>query len=116
MLLWGIFHGRVSLVRQGLSGLGVGLVLFVVGFAFFEGVLNLGGERGLAPLGRQALPIALIAAGVLVVISRLLPRRHQQSGPQTGWPPQSSPPWSTAPTGPLGPHISDMDTREARET
>lgn len=115
MLLWGIFHGRGSLVRQGLSGLGVGLVLFVVAFAFFEGVLNLGGERGLAPLGRQALPVALIAAGVLVVISRLLPGRRPEPGLYTEWPPQSSPPWSTGSAGPLVPPASDSDSREARE-
>ncbi|MGI8928884.1 MAG: LiaI-LiaF-like domain-containing protein, partial [Candidatus Limnocylindrales bacterium] len=57
MLLWGIFHGRGDVARQGLSGLGVGLIILIIGFAFFEGVLHLGGERGLAPLGRQALPV-----------------------------------------------------------
>ncbi|HUR15856.1 MAG TPA: DUF5668 domain-containing protein [Candidatus Limnocylindrales bacterium] len=76
MLLWGIFHGRMGVVRQGVSGLGLGLVLFLVGFGFFEGVLNIGGERGLAGLGRQALPVALILVGVLLVISRLMPSRE----------------------------------------
>lgn len=90
MLLWGIFHGRGDLVRQGLSGLGVGLVLFIVGFAFFEGVLNLGGERGLAPLGRQALPVALIVAGVLVVLSRLWPQRRPEPAAYTDWPPTAT--------------------------
>lgn len=94
MLLWGIFHGRGDVARQGLSGLGVGLIVFIIGFAFFEGVLHLGGERGLAPLGRQALPVALIAAGVLVVFSRLLPRRPAPVA-YAEWPPQSDPPWST---------------------
>ena len=108
MLLWGIFHGRGDLVRQGLSGLGVGLVIFIIGFAFFEGVLHLGGERGLAPLGRQALPIALIAAGVLVVLSRLWPRRRPQRAPYTEWPPQSGAPWSSGSGGPLVPPPSEV--------
>ena len=64
MLLWGAIHRSGTVVRQGLAGLGVGIVLFTIGFAFFEGVLNIGGERGLAPLGRQALPVALIGVGV----------------------------------------------------
>lgn len=86
MLLWGVLHRRGSIARQGLSGVGVGLVLFIVGFAFFEGVLNLGGGRGLAPLGRQALPVALIVAGVLVVLSRLAPRPRPNAS-YAGWEP-----------------------------
>ena len=75
MTLWGLLHLRGGLVRAGLGTLGVGLVLFLVFFAFFEGVLNIGGERGFAPYGRQALPVALIVAGALIVLSRLWPRR-----------------------------------------
>lgn len=108
MLLWGVFHGRGDVARQGLSALGVGLVLFMVGFAFFEGVLHLGGERGLAPLGRQALPVALIAAGVLVVLTRLWPRRQPERVPYTEWPPQPNPPWSTTGSGPLASPPSEV--------
>jgi len=111
MLLWGVVHGRGDLVRQGLSGLGVGLVLFIVGFALFEGVLQLGGERGLAPLGRQALPVALIAAGVLVVLSRVWPRRGPEPAPYTEWPPQapqSGAPWSSGPGRSLVPPTSEV--------
>lgn len=80
MLLWGVVHGRGAMIRVGLGAMFAGAVLFLIGFAFFEGVLNLGGERGLAPLGRQALPVALIAAGVLIIVSRIWP-----SSPR-GWP------------------------------
>jgi hypothetical protein len=107
MLLWGSFHGSGSVVRQGLSGLGVGIVVFIVGFAFFEGVLNLGGTRGLAPLGRQALPIALIGAGVLVIISRLWPRPSTAAPVFGGWAmpaqPQQPPSGSAPPPGPTQP-------------
>ena len=102
MLLWGLFHRRGNLLRQGLSGLGVGIVLFIIGFAFFEGVLAIGGDRGLAPLGRQALPVALIAAGVLIIVSRLWPRRRAPEPPPavayTEWPPSTPAPWSTGST------------------
>jgi hypothetical protein len=74
-LVWGTLHLSRDAVRTGLGALGVGVVLFLIGFGFFEGLLNLGGERGLAPLGRQALPVALIVAGVLVIVMRLWPRR-----------------------------------------
>lgn len=97
MLLWGILHRRGDLVRQGLSALGVGIVIFIIGFAFFEGVLNIGGERGLAPIGRQALPVALIAAGVLVVLTRLWPRPRRYGPGDAAWPGQPMPPF--APSG-----------------
>jgi hypothetical protein len=110
MLIWGLLHVRGRMVRDGIGALGVGLVLFIVGFAFFEGVLNIGGDRGLAPLGRQALPVALIVAGVAVIISRLWPRRRRddwQRPPDAADPamPPSEPvtgsgpgglPWSTS--------------------
>lgn len=87
MVLWSLLHGRGDIARGGIGALAVGLILFLAGFAFFEGVLNIGGDRGLAPLGRQALPIALIAAGILIIVTRLWPgRRHAWSE----WPTQHS--------------------------
>ena len=80
MILWGALHLRGGMVRSGVYTLTVGLVLFLIGFGFFEGVLHIGGERGLAPLGRQALPLALIVVGVLLVITRLWPRQRDWSG------------------------------------
>jgi hypothetical protein len=78
MILWGMLHLRGGMVRSGMATLGVGLVLFLVGFAVFEGVLHIGGEHGIAPLGRQALPIALIVAGVVLILTRLWPRRRDE--------------------------------------
>lgn len=81
MAVWGLLHLRGGVVRAGLGMLVVGLVLFLVFFGFFEGLLNIGGERGIAPYGRQALPVALIGAGVLIVASRLWPRRRREPFP-----------------------------------
>jgi hypothetical protein len=89
LILWGLLHLRGHLVRDGLGVLGVGLVLFLVGFAFFEGLLQIGGERGIAPLGRQALPAALILAGVVLIITRLWPRRRDEWRIPPGEPPRS---------------------------
>ena len=115
MFLWGLFHRRGDLVRQGLSGFGVGVVLFIVGFAFFEGVLGIGDDRGLAPLGRQALPVALIVAGALIILSRLWPRRRETPPPvaYTEWPPPSPAPWSTPGTQPP---LSPSRSGEFRES
>ena len=89
MIMWGLFHLRGSMIRSGLGVLGVGLVLFLAGFAFFEGVLHIGGERGIAPLGRQALPTALIVAGVVLIITRLWPRRRDEWRIPPSEPPRS---------------------------
>jgi hypothetical protein len=94
MMLWGALHGRGDVVRDGLSAFAIGIVLFIVGFAFFEGVLHLGGDKGLSSLGMQVLPIALIAAGALVIIGGIWPRRHRPAPSNTDWgpPPGYQPP------------------------
>jgi hypothetical protein len=85
MALWGLLHLRGRILRAGLGALLAGLVMFVILFGFFEGLLGIGGERGLAPLGRMALPIALIAGGVLIILARLWPRRRRRPS-QGEWP------------------------------
>lgn len=104
MMLWGGLHLRRDMIRGGLAALGIGLVLFLVGFAFFEGVLNLGGDRGLAPLGRQALPVALIVAGFLVIATRLWPRRRRDDW-QVPPSPAATAPYES-PSGPAVPTTS----------
>lgn len=93
MILWGGLHLRGGMVRSGITTLATGLVLFLLGFAFFEGVLHIGGERGVAPLGRQALPLALIVIGVVLVITRLWRR------PPRDWSGSWSRPSEPAPDG-----------------
>jgi len=102
MVIWSLLHGRGDIARAGLGALAVGLILFLVGFAFFEGMLNIGGGRGFAGLGRQALPVALIAAGVLIIAARLWPssRRGWDSNAERHRPAADAPPTSEPPPGP----------------
>jgi hypothetical protein len=57
------------MVRTGSTNVVTGLVLFLVGFAFFEGILNISGSS-LGVIGDFALPIVLIGAGLLVMFRR----------------------------------------------
>lgn len=75
MLLWGVLHLDRRVARSGLGGVAVGLVLFLVFFGFFEGLLGIGDERALAQYGRTALALALIVGGGLIIVARLWPRR-----------------------------------------
>jgi hypothetical protein len=81
MLLWGVLHLRWSIVRGGLGSLGVGLVMFLVFFGFFEGLVGLGDDEGLREIARSALPIALIVAGLLVIVGRFWPRGRHEPAP-----------------------------------
>lgn len=56
-------------VRGGLSMAGWFAAFFVVGFAFFEGVLNISG-RGYGGLAQYAVPLLLIAAGLWMLVGR----------------------------------------------
>ncbi len=75
LVLWGLVHGRGPQVRAGTAALVTGIALFLVGFAFFEGLLNLGGTR-FGEVGRLALPIVLIGLGALILLGRLGPGRR----------------------------------------
>jgi hypothetical protein len=74
LTVYGALTGQSKLVSAGLPTLGVGLALFL-GFAiFFEGVIGLSGDR--VPALRDALPIALIALGGVLVVGSLIGRRR----------------------------------------
>ncbi len=75
MVLWGLLHLRGRVLRAGAGTLVVGIVLFLIFFGFFEGLIGLGGDRAVTTIGRSALPVALIIGGVLIILGRLWPRR-----------------------------------------
>lgn len=74
LLLRGALSGRAYLARAGTRLVGIGLTIFVVGAAFFEGVLRISG-RDFGLIGRAALPALLIGAGVFLLLERALPER-----------------------------------------
>jgi hypothetical protein len=76
MILYGVFNGRRGNVRAGLRLLAIGVVLFILGVAFFEGVLGLGGYD----FGRSAGAIAgvvIIGLGALLLILNVTSRRSR---------------------------------------
>src|SRR5205807_5797599 len=59
MILYGLVAGRPGNVRAGTRLVGISLVLFLLGVAFFEGVIGIGGYQ----FGRTAG----VAVGALII-------------------------------------------------
>jgi hypothetical protein len=81
LLLYGLLTRRGDTARGGLGSLVAGIVLFLVGFLFFEGVLHLNGSR-FANLTDLAVPIVIMGIGAAVLVGAIIP------GPwrQRSWP------------------------------
>ena len=92
-------HGEVA--WGGLASLITGIVLFLVGFLFFEGVLHLDGSR-FGNLTDVTIPIVIMGIGAAILVGAFIP------GPwrRRSWP-ASRPPWPTAWTagGGTGPGV-----------
>jgi len=70
MILYGLVAGRPGNVRAGTRLVGISLVLFLLGVAFFEGVIGIGGYQ----FGRTAgvaVGALIIAMGALLLIANL---------------------------------------------
>ena len=65
----GNFSGDDKTARSGASTAMVGFLMFVAGFAFFEGILGISGSS-LGVIGDYALPAVLIAVGLVVIFRR----------------------------------------------
>ena len=65
----GTLSAEESTARSGLKTALVGFIMFVVGFAFFEGILNISGSS-LGWFGDLALPALLIGTGLIVMFRR----------------------------------------------
>jgi hypothetical protein len=75
LYLQGLVARQPRLLKAGLRLMALGLTLFLIGAAFFEGVLHVSGrEFGL--VGQLVLPVLLIAAGVWLLLRRALPLRQ----------------------------------------
>ena len=89
--LQGRVTGSAGQVQAGLRSALVGLVLFVVLGAFFEGALHLSGLY-LGGFGEAALPVALIVLGLVLLATTVTSRRPAGSPGDAPAPPPSEPP------------------------
>jgi hypothetical protein len=58
-----------EMTRNGARTAVVGLIIFLIGFAFFEGLLNISGAS-LGIVGDLALPTVLIGLGIALILRR----------------------------------------------
>jgi len=72
LLLYGLLARRGDVARGGLGSLVTGVVLFLVGFLFFEGILHLDGSR-FASLTDVAVPVVIMGIGAAVLAGAIIP-------------------------------------------
>lgn len=72
--LAGLWSDDARAVRVGINMAGVGLTILVFFVFFFEVILDLNGLRS-GPVGRIAIPVLIIAAGVALLALALRPKR-----------------------------------------
>jgi hypothetical protein len=76
MMLYGLAAGRPGNVRAGTRLVGIALVLFLVGAAFFEGVIGIGGYQFDHTAG-VAIGVIIIAVGALMLLLNLTSRGRE---------------------------------------
>ena len=89
---WGALHRHRRDVAEGGRTLGVGLVMFGVGYAFFEGLIGIGDGRGISGGAPDLVPFLLLGAGLLVIAGGLLRRQEAETRFATDDPPVASSP------------------------
>jgi hypothetical protein len=75
MCLYGLRAGRPGNVRSGTRLAGIGLVLFLVGAAFFEGVIGIGGYH-LGQSAGVAVGAIIVVVGAVILILNLTSGRR----------------------------------------
>ncbi len=75
MILYGLVAGRPGNVRAGTRVLGIGLLIFLLGAAFFEGVIGIGGYQFDHTVG-VVLGVVIIALGALMLVLNLTSSRR----------------------------------------
>jgi len=78
MILYGLVASRPGNVRAGTRLVGIGLVLFLLGVAFFEGVIGIGGYQ-FGRTGGVAVGAFIIALGALLLVLNLTSSRRRSS-------------------------------------
>jgi hypothetical protein len=80
LTVYGLLARRADDLRGGLGALGAGLVIFLVGFLFFEGVIDLSDGR-FGNLTEVAVPVLLVGIGVVVLLGAFVPGPWRQPNP-----------------------------------
>ena len=75
LFIQGITTGQPALRAAGLRTIGIGAAIFLVGAAFFEGVIHISGKE-FGFVGQLVLPLLLIAVGAWLLVRRALPARR----------------------------------------
>lgn len=76
MILYGLVASRPGNVRAGTRLVGIGVVLFLLGVAFFEGIIGIGGYRFGRTAG-AAVGALIIALGAVLLILNLTSSRRR---------------------------------------
>ncbi|MBP1704988.1 MAG: hypothetical protein H6Q36_727 [Chloroflexi bacterium] len=87
LLLYGLWTRDHEMARGGFGAMVAGLVIFGLGFAFFEGVIGLNDLSG--PVADLIVPACLVGLGALLILVALRPRgagaaRPGHGGPSSG--------------------------------
>ena len=75
LFIQGVTTGQPALRAAGLRTMGIGAAIFLVGAAFFEGVIHISGKE-FGFVGQLVLPLLLIAVGAWLLVRRALPVRR----------------------------------------
>ncbi|HEX9095486.1 MAG TPA: hypothetical protein VF990_05220 [Candidatus Dormibacteraeota bacterium] len=76
MVLYGLAAGRPGNVRAGTRLIGIGVVLFLLGVAFFEGIIGIGGYQ-FGRTGGVAVGALIVVLGALLLILNLTSSRRR---------------------------------------
>jgi hypothetical protein len=79
MWLQGVATGSSGLRAAGWRTMGAGVIVFLLGAVFFEGIIHVSG-RNFGFFGRVLLPLLLIGLGIWLLVRRNMPRRDVLSG------------------------------------
>jgi len=76
MVLYGLVADRPGNVRAGTRLIGIGVVLFLLGVAFFEGIIGIGGYQ-FGRTGGVAVGALIVVLGALLLILNLTSSRRR---------------------------------------
>jgi len=66
LFLQGLRERSANLIRQGRNLMFIAALIFMIGFVFFESLLNLSGINDV-PVVKAALPVLFIVIGILLL-------------------------------------------------